>query len=221
MSVASIPISLAGWGVRELSAVVALGAIGMSSAAAMTTAIGIGAGSLLAMGVIFALSLNDKSEGAPAAERKDIVAVDYARALYWILPLMAAVLVLFQVYLPVRSGLLNVDLADPIVILGASLFLLKAIGSKRLPAWRVGYVNFFALMATLVVALSLMIGEHRFGWTDWAVVNRFLGWFMLLAYAMTGALITSAGGQLGLRTLALSYLGAAIGVIAIDVALLY
>src|SRR6185312_4182581 len=42
MFAASVPISLAGWGVRELSAVVALGAVGMSTSGALATAIIIG-----------------------------------------------------------------------------------------------------------------------------------------------------------------------------------
>src|SRR6185312_15654956 len=67
MFAASVPVSLAGWGVRELSAVMALGAIGMPASGALTTAIIIGAGSLLAMGAIFVLSMHDKGEVVIAA----------------------------------------------------------------------------------------------------------------------------------------------------------
>jgi uncharacterized membrane protein YbhN (UPF0104 family) len=49
MFAASVPISLAGWGVREMSAVVALGTIGVGAANALVAAIIIGAGSMLAM----------------------------------------------------------------------------------------------------------------------------------------------------------------------------
>jgi uncharacterized membrane protein YbhN (UPF0104 family) len=220
MFAASVPISLAGWGVRELSAVMALGAIGMPASGALTTAIIIGAGSLLAMGAIFVLSMHDKGEEVLAAESESVAAIDYSQALGWILPLMAAVFVLFQIYLPIGSGLLNVNLADPVVILGGSLFVLRAVGRKQFPSWRIQYVNQFAFLATLALGLSLLIGASRFGWTNWALINRFLGWFILLAYAMTGALITSTGGMRALRVLAMTYVGAAAGVVLIELAML-
>jgi hypothetical protein len=219
MFAASVPISLAGWGVRELSAVVALGAIGMSASGALTTAIIIGAGSLFAMGALFAFSMHDEVEGSAAVEGENVAPIDYAQALAWILPLMAAVFVLFQVYLPIGSGLLNVNLADPVVILGGSLFVLRAVSRKQLPAWRVPYVNLFAVLATLALALSLLVGVSRFGWTDWALVNRFAGWFVLLAYASTGALITSFAGMRALRVMAATYAGAAAGVVLVEVAM--
>lgn len=220
MFAASVPISLAGWGVRELSAVVALGTIGMSASSALATAITIGAGSLLAMGAIFAISV-DKAGDAPSIADNKLGAgtIDYAQALAWFVPLTAAVFVLFQIYVPVGSGLLNVNLADPVAILGGSLFVLKAVGKRQLPDWRVHHVNLFAVIATLALAFSLLLGAYRFGWTDWAVVNRFAGWFVLLAYAMTGALITSAGGMRALRVFALTYLGATVGVVVIELIL--
>jgi len=219
MFAASVPISLAGWGVRELSAVVALGSIGMPASAALTTAIIIGAGSLLAMGALLALSMHDKGEEVLAAEMEAVGRIDYAKALGWIVPLTAAVLVLFQVYLPIGSGLLNVNLADPVVILGGSLFVLRAIGRKQLPDWRVKYVNLFVFMATLWLGLSLLIGASRFGWTNWALINRFAGWFILLAYAATGALITSLAEVGALRVFVLTSVGAAVGIILIDYSL--
>jgi len=220
MFAASVPISLAGWGVRELSAVVALGAVGMSTSGALATAIIIGAGSLLAMGVIFAISFEGKQRDVPAGNDATVATIDYAEALGWILPLTAAVFVLFQIYVPIGSGLLNVNLADPIVILGGSLFVLRAVGKRQWPQWRVSHVNLFALLATLALGYALLLGAWRFGWTNWALINRFLGWFVLLAYAMTGALITSTGGRQALCVFALSYLGATIGVVAIDGGLL-
>src|SRR5580658_9606308 len=52
MFAASVPISLAGWGVREMSTVVALGAIGVAPQAALLTAVIIGAGSMISMFVL-------------------------------------------------------------------------------------------------------------------------------------------------------------------------
>lgn len=57
MFAASVPISLAGWGVREMSAVVALGAIGVAPHAALAAAIIVGVGSMLAVGIVAATSV--------------------------------------------------------------------------------------------------------------------------------------------------------------------
>src|SRR6185312_12075630 len=187
MFAASVPISLAGWGVREMSAVIALGTIGVAAYDALAAAIVIGAGSMLAMAVVSAVSLPNLAMRAPAEERQAAHAIDYARALSWIVPVAAAVFVLFQIHVPVGSSLVNVNLADPIAILGGGLVVLGAIRHRHLPRWRVNHVNASVAAATLVLALSLVIGGLRFGWTDWALINRFFGWFVLLAFGATGA----------------------------------
>jgi hypothetical protein len=110
----SVPISLAGWGMRELSAVVGLGAIGVPAHAALTAAVTIGIGSLLVVGVLAAISVPQTSVRKPPKAVQPVNSVDYYRVLTWILPLCAAILVLFQVYVPVQSGLINANLADPL-----------------------------------------------------------------------------------------------------------
>ncbi|MCK9389922.1 MAG: lysylphosphatidylglycerol synthase domain-containing protein, partial [Sulfuritalea sp.] len=221
MFAASVPISLAGWGVRELSAVVALGAIGVAASDALTAAVIIGAGSMLAMAFIAIVSFQAGAPEKVVTEAAGVRLVDYARALAWILPITAAVFVFFQVYVPIGSGLLNVNLADPVAILAGSLFVLRAIKDGQLPQWRVGYINLFAAIATLALAFSLLLGASRFGWTNWALVNRFLGWFVLLAFAATGALITSVGGARAFRIFVLTYVGASAGVMLVETGLIY
>lgn len=219
MFAASVPISLAGWGVREMSAVAALGAIGVAGHAAFAAAILIGIGSLLAMGVIAILALPDSVEAKPKVTASASTPIDYTQALSWFLPLAAATLVLFQVYVPVGSGLLNVNLADPIALTGGALFILGAIKQGRMPKWRALYVNAAVAVATLALAVSLLIGASRFGWTTWAWVNRFLGWFVLLSYGATGALAVMKNGKDALRIVLLTFVGATVAIAGIEVAL--
>lgn len=221
MFAASVPISLAGWGVREMSAVVALGAIGVAASEALTAAVIIGAGSMLAMAIIMIVSMQSSEPDKVKIETADVELFDYTRALAWILPLTAAVFVLFQIYVPFGSGLLNVNLADPVAILAGSLFVLKALTNRQMPRWRLSYINLSAAIATLALASSLLLGASRFGWTDWALFNRFLGWFVLLAFAATGALITSEGGGRGFRIFVLTYVGASVGVMLVELVLVY
>ena len=220
MFAASVPISLAGWGVREMSAVAALGAIGVAGHAAFTAAVLIGIGSLLAMGVIAALSLFRLPEtvdvqrevAAPATKT-----IDFSRVLSWFLPLAAATLVLFQIYIPVGSGLLNVNLADPLAIVGGALFILNAVKNGEMPRWRTSYANTAIAMMTLALAISLLIGGWRFGWTSWAWINRFLGWFVLLSYGATGALAVMENGRYALRKVLLTFAGATAAVAGIEI----
>ncbi len=219
MFAASVPVSLAGWGVREMSAVAALGAIGVAGHAAFAAAILIGIGSLLAMGVIAILALPDSVEAKPKVTTSASTPIDYTQALSWFLPLAAATLVLFQVYVPVGSGLLNVNLADPIALTGGALFILGAIKQGRMPKWRAPYVNAAVAVATLALAVSLLIGASRFGWTTWAWVNRFLGWFVLLSYGATGAIAVMENGKDALRTVLLTFVGATTAITGIELGL--
>jgi len=220
MFAAAIPISLAGWGVREMSAVIALGAIGIGGDASITAAIIVGAGSMLAMAAIAAVALSSVSLSKPQKNTSALMSIDYTLALSWTLPCMAAILILFQIYVPIGSGLLNVNLADPIAILAATLFILSHIQRKHLPNWRVHYLNLMLFAATCALTFALFFGAASFGWTSWAVVNRYLGWFVLLAYGATGALMVSGGGSRNaLQILVLTFVGAAIAVVGVDYAL--
>jgi hypothetical protein len=219
MFATSVPISLAGWGMREMSAVVGLGAIGVPAHAALTAAITIGICSMLVVGALAVITVPGSAVTKPAKEVEPVKSVDYYLVLTWVLPIAAAILVLFQIYVPVQSGLLNVNLADPFAILGGVLFLLTAVGLRRAPHWRVQFVNLAVTAATVVLAISLFIGAYRFGWTTWAVVNRFLGWFVLLAYGATGALIVGAAQKVGLRAILLTFAGAAVAVAGLEIAL--
>ena len=219
MFAASVPISLAGWGIREMSAIVSLGAIGMAGNDALTAAIVIGAGSMLSMMVILMSGMQRSSKKRSFAEPKIVKSIEYEQALAWCLPITAAVFVLFQIYVPIGSGLLNVNLADPVAMLAGALFVLHAVKRGQLPRWRVGYLNLAVALATVVLGGSLLLGAYRFGWTNWALVNRFFGWFVLLAFAATGALIVTAGGRDAFKIMLLTYVGAAAAVALLEIIL--
>lgn len=80
-----------------------------------------------------------------------------------------------------------------------------------------GRITVRATAATCALGASLFIGAYRFGWTDWAWINRFLGWFILLAYGATGALAVREGDREALKILALSFGGATIAIAGIEI----
>ncbi len=131
-------------------------------------------------------------------------APDYASALDWSLPLIAATAVFFQIYIPTGGGPISVNLADPVVMIAAVLFGLRYFG-KAWPDWPIAHTSAYVAAATAVIFASVLHGWISFGWTDWAFVNKGLGWLILLCYGATGALIIlrgKVGGfELLLRTL--------------------
>jgi uncharacterized membrane protein YbhN (UPF0104 family) len=216
MFASSIPISLAGWGVREVSAVFVLGTVGLASSKALVAAIIIGLGSFLAMAVLALVSVPWRGT-APKQAANETRTIDFNVLLHWAIPLAVATLVLFQVYVPISSGtLLNVNLADPAAILGGCLFLIAAIQDRKMPRWRLAYLNRYVVAATLVLTVALLIGIARFGVTEWAWVNRYLGWFVLLAYGCTGALLVRQASTSGLTAILKAYAAATAAVIALD-----
>lgn len=222
MFTASVPISFAGWGVREVSAVYALGAIKMPADAAIVTAATVGVFSLLAAGMLALMGaalprLSPASPG-PATRPRVGPRLDTERFLGALLAVGAATAVFFQIELPIGSGYLNVNLADGLVIFGAALFALR-LARSALEA-RVRKLALYAVGTSLVVVLSFLHGWAAFGLTDWAVVNRLIGWAFLLAYFATGALLTATTGKAGFRLMLRSFIAAGLAILSLELALL-
>lgn len=220
MFAASIPISFAGWGVRELTAVFVLTSAGIPAGTAVAVAISIGILSLLAVAAIAALTMvMPKSAPARLVGTPTTQAIDIGAALAWLVPLIVATLVVMQVKAPTTTGLLNVNPADPFAILGAAL-LIHAVQRGGWPVWQLSYLGAHVIAMTSALIVSFAIGLAAFGPTDWAVFNRALGWFVLLAYAATGAIIVCRAGRLGGEAMLRSFVGGLIGIVVLNVLML-
>jgi hypothetical protein len=215
MFAASLPISFGGWGLRELSALVVLQAIGFSSASALVASLLIGVVSLVVLAVgALAFQFFVPATFIDEQPAMAIARPDYTLALDWILPIAAATAVFFQIYVPTGGGVLNVNLADPVVLIGCSLYLLRHI-TTGWPNWRVPHLTLLAVAATAVILLSFLHGFAIFGYTEWSFANRTLGWGMLLCYAATGALIVERSWREGYEVLIKTFVatGAAVSVL--------
>jgi uncharacterized membrane protein YbhN (UPF0104 family) len=216
MFAASLPISLSGWGVRELSAVFVLKAIGIPPATAVAVAVSVGTLSLLVIAAIavFSLALPKRPVATAPAFPPRREAPDIAAALAWLVPLLVATLIVIQIKAPTASGLLNFNPADPFAVIGTALFV-HAIHKNGAPAWRVSKLPWHVAIMTAAIVLSFLIGVLSFGLTDWAMFNRLLGWFVLLAYASTGALIVQAAGATGASICLKTFVGAVLGAVVL------
>lgn len=194
---ASLPISFGGWGVRELSAAQALGAVGIAPSVAVASAVTIGLIGLAvtigggALGAYLYLRSHVARSIAVPAPPKDAPEVDHDRwlgAAAAVAAVLSAILLFFQV--KVLSGGNNVTLnaADVLALTSLGLFLLFAWSRRTiapLPRW---LVTVMAVMS-IVLLLSLAHGYLSFGSNRWALVNRGFGWLVILGYVALGALV--------------------------------
>jgi len=216
MFAASLPVSMGGWGLRELSAVVALQLIGLSSASALVVALMIGLMSLAVLAVIAVTFMIADTKPAVPAIQAPSKTPDYAAALDWLIPLAVATAVFFQIHIRTAGAKLNVNLADPAVLVAAALFGLRHAAARTWPRWRVTHMTGHAVAACAVILFAALNGWIAHGWSDWAMINKAAGFVMLLCYAVTGALIVMRAGQRGWTMLLLTFVAVAAGLVALD-----
>jgi uncharacterized BrkB/YihY/UPF0761 family membrane protein len=141
-------------GVRELSAVVALTAIGVPASIAIAVAVLIGllalASVMLVAGIAVILPAN---KSHIAAEQPSYRTPTIEALVKSILPILAATLVFFQIHVPTNTKAINVNLADPIAILGGLVFFSYYVLPAR-PNWRLSWLNQHAGIASLVMILA-------------------------------------------------------------------
>ena len=88
------------------------------------------------------------------------------------------------------------------------------------PSWRLQGLNEQIVLATLIMTVGLLIGWMSFGLTAWAFTSKYLGWFVLLSYGATGALIVGVAGQTGCIVLLRTFIAAGVAICAVEIALL-
>lgn len=224
MFAASVPISLAGWGMREVGAVYALGAIGVPSQVSLVVALLIGFSSIIVMAVVALASsqfVRTRASTKKLHAANAAVATHHAVFLNWFIPLFAASAVFFQIYVPVGAGKLNVNLADSVVLFGGALFVLHVVGRSASPlSDRIPWLGPVIALMSAVIVLAFLHGLFVFGWTSWAFTNRLFGWLVLLAYAGTGALLALDTNANGLQMLLRTFVASGLAVAAFEVILL-
>lgn len=221
MFAASLPISFSGWGVRELSAVLALSAIGINSSAALAVAVIVGVLALASVVVIALAAVLMPGRGTPASAPQTTgtrSGIDLVALVKWALAIMTASAVYFQIHVPIGMSTVNVNLADPLAILGGGLFVIYFV-LKRRPVWRLPGLDWHIVSASLVILLAFLHGYFVFGLDNWAVTKA-IGWPILLAYGATGALVVRVGGDFGLRTLVRTFVGCAVGIVMLELTFL-
>ena len=203
MLATSLPISFAGFGLRELSAAATLAFVGIDPATAVAASVLIGIVYIIIAGLfgVAALPISPKSN---AAGTVDDSANKIARPLVndafiiQCLSIACAILIFFRIRAPVagRDVLININVADILVFIALTVIVLMvAVGRLRalLPSKVVA--SMALLTATIASGLiAALVYGHLAGW---AIYTRGWGWVVLLGYVALGAATTKLAGDLG------------------------
>ncbi|MEX0803096.1 MAG: lysylphosphatidylglycerol synthase transmembrane domain-containing protein, partial [Candidatus Binatia bacterium] len=173
MFVASLPISFAGWGFRELSAAFAFARIGLTPEQGVLIGVTIGVLSILSLvGNAAWVGFRRIRTGSPkeALPRALIRGDSLERISYWLIGIGASVAAFFQILVPTNSGHLNVNLGDPFAIVGGLVLASIALRMRSIDFfWRVRSVVLVLGAVTTVLAIGLLNGYLAYGPIHWAI----------------------------------------------------
>lgn len=221
---ASIPVTVNGWGIRELAAVYVLGRLGISAADAVAVSVLIGLCSTIVIVAVSPFALKRTTDGDASvgeSPQMDKPAYEVEKASAWILAMAAAVLVFFQVHaeLPGSLGLINLNMADPFAILALAAVSIHALSVRRFPVWRVQNFNVILALISVVLLMAFLRGLLEIGVTQWAFAGRVFGWLVLLGYISAGYLMVAYAGAHGLRRLSETMIATGVVVVVLQIIL--
>ena len=215
---ATLPITVNGWGVREIVAVYVLGKLGISPTDAVAVSILVGLCSTVVIILIAPFSLKMGTEPmAISKEQKVHPVIEIEKITAWCLGMAIAVAVFFQAYISLPGGVVNLNLADPFAILALAAVSLHALFSRQLPNWRLNHFNLALGLISLLLSIGFVRGWFEIGITQWALGGRLLGWLVLLGYLSAGYLVMAHAGSHGLRRLAETTIATASVVVVVQV----
>ncbi|MEX2614542.1 MAG: lysylphosphatidylglycerol synthase domain-containing protein [Alphaproteobacteria bacterium] len=208
---AGLPISVNGWGVREVSAIYAFGHLGVSAVDA--TALSVLVGLVSTAAIVFSapiLALPRRTKAIVAQiptsnymgqPQSPGIAPANTAFLLFAGPL-AALLVFITLHVPFHETLIAINLSDPLAILALALAVLSWLSTGPPPFRIPRAFGWWIAGLTLLILFGFLNGVARFGVTDWALNNRLFGWAILLGYLSLGAMMVATWGNHGLRRIA-------------------
>ncbi|MEI8320431.1 MAG: O-antigen ligase family protein [Alphaproteobacteria bacterium] len=113
-----------------------------------------------------------------------------------------ALFLFFQIKVSYEHIYFNINLADALGLSGLVLGSLRFFLEKRKIPYSIPYTNLFWLASIIAFSLALFVGWIRFGSNTWAFYTKFLGWFVIIGYAMLGSLFAESFKEKGLMKMA-------------------
>lgn len=220
---ASMPISVNGWGVREVTSVFAFGMVGVPASEALAVSVAVGACStflVLLSGATLALEpasvkahriQSNKSETGTRGRRSMPGKDAYLKVVAIVLPVICGVALFFQMHIRLFGSDIAINFSDATSILALAVIAALAMTGARLPVRLPRIALLWLAVLTVLIVGAFLIGASRFGVTPWALNNRLAGWGILLGYVGVGALFVGVWGRRATRRFAefLAYTGVA------------
>lgn len=201
---ASMPLSVGGWGIRELAAVMVFGQLGVDAATAMAGSVTVGLCSTLAILITSTGLLKQSTPSSPQSTVGIPMRIDrhdMERSASWLLGMTTVALVFFQVHLGLNGHTVNVNVGDPFAMLALAGVALQAMSQRAPPSWTLGGFNAWLLCFSIALSLAFAVGVAQIGVTPWALGNKLTGWLVLLGYLSAGYLLARDHGRLGVLRL--------------------
>jgi uncharacterized membrane protein YbhN (UPF0104 family) len=221
---ASMPITINGWGLREVAAVYVLGKIGIPAPDALAISILVGLCSTAVILAAAPLCIKKQNNANLKRESTNVETeftesrkLDMERGAAWIIGLATAVLVFFQIYMELPSGVINLNLADPFALLALAAVALHMLDVKQLPRWRVPEFNKILFLISLLLVFGFFRGVSEIGITQWVIAGRLMGWLVLLGYLSAGYLAVSIMGAHGMRRISQTMLVTAATIVMVQI----
>lgn len=222
MFAAGLPISWAGWGLREFGAVYAFSAIGVSNELAVVVAVVVGAVSLLialaAGGAVVVdawLRPTVRTEPRPTRAGIGSALAPSDPILSWTMGILAACFIYFQLHVPGGGGEFTINAADPLAIT-ALFFAAVFAATDRFLHLFPKFVTWSTCGIVAALALGILVAWLGPGLSKWAVLNRMAGFLFLLGYAAIPGLVVMIAGERGRNILAETFVIAAVVICAIQ-----
>lgn len=221
--VASLPISINGWGVRELTAVSVYGLLGVAHDSALAVSVLVGAFStLILLAFIPFVASRSAGERDGAMEATENGASSQRRSLSgervgaWIIIASAGALIFIQLHVDLPGGEIALNLADPFAILALGAMIAQAFYVGAWPRWRLSKLNGAFLIIFSLILIGFIRGSFVIGVTQWAFLGRVLGWPVLIGYLAVGYLTLTYTGSRGRRYLVQWMLATAAAIILFE-----
>lgn len=218
---ASMPISVNGWGVREVAAVSVLSTLGISPADAITVSVLVGVAATVVIYLAIPLALRSpptgRREDSPVPKAGALPEIEKASA--WVLGMASAVAVFFQFHAALPAGSINVNLADPFAILALAALFLHCLLLRTGPVWRFDGVSPAVAAVSAMLLFGFVHGWANIGVTQWALAGRLFGWLVLLGYLSAGYLVAAYAGRHGMRRFSETIVSTAVAVVLMQLVL--
>lgn len=219
---ASLPISVGGWGVREVAAVAFFGRIGFPPSEALAVTIstgilwlGLTIGSAYLVFLLVKENIPTSGVGSSGPLNKGIG--NPASAMLMVVPYMGAVAIFYQFYVTLPQGPISVNFADPFALLSLMMVVSESVRHKVLPEWRMKSLNLVFGLITLMMLWGIVVAFCRTGVVSQVFVSRGLGWIVLLGYVSMGGLFIRSLGNRGFGRATVLLSAAACAVIFVEV----